>query len=58
VISSFEQQKILVFITHLLNLLKRSCLHDGVEPWFMPMTEPWRNGMVESFNNRYQQRSW
>ena len=35
--------------------LIRLCLHNGVEPWFIPMSEPWRNGMVESFNDRYQQ---
>jgi putative transposase len=36
--------------------LIRLCLHNGVEPWFIPMAEPWRNGMVENFNERYQQR--
>jgi len=35
--------------------LIRLCLHNGVEPWFIPMAEPWRNGMVEKFNDRYQQ---
>ncbi|MEK6704926.1 MAG: helix-turn-helix domain-containing protein [Bdellovibrionota bacterium] len=34
----------------------RLCLHNGVEPWFIPMAEPWRNGMIENFNDRYQQR--
>jgi len=36
--------------------LIRLCLHNGVEPWFIPMAEPWRNGMIESFNDRYQQQ--
>ena len=36
--------------------LIRLCLHNSVEPWFIPMAEPWRNGMVENFNERYQQR--
>lgn len=36
--------------------LIRLCLHNGVEPWFIPMAEPWRNGMVENFNERYQQK--
>ena len=36
--------------------LIRLCLHNGVEPWFIPMAEPWRNGMIEKFNDRYQQR--
>lgn len=35
--------------------LIRLCLHNGVEPWFVPMAEPWRNGMIESFNDRYEQ---
>jgi len=35
--------------------LIRLCLHHGVEPWFIPMAEPWRNGMIENFNDRYQQ---
>ncbi len=34
--------------------LIRLCLHNGVEPWFIPMAEPWRNGMIEKFNDRYQ----
>ena len=35
--------------------LIRLCLNNGVEPWFIPMSEPWRNGLIESFNDRYQQ---
>jgi hypothetical protein len=34
--------------------LIRLCLHQGIEPWFIPMSEPWRNGMIEKFNDRYQ----
>jgi putative transposase len=34
--------------------LIRLCLHNDVEPWFIPMAEPWRNGMIENFNDRYQ----
>jgi len=36
--------------------LIRLCLHYGVEPWFIPLAEPWRNGMVEHFNDHYQQK--
>jgi putative transposase len=36
--------------------LIRLCLHNGIEPWFIPMKEPWRNGVVEKFNDRYEQR--
>lgn len=35
--------------------LIRLCLHNNIEPWFIPMAEPWRNGMIENFNDRYQQ---
>jgi putative transposase len=34
----------------------RFCLQYGVEPWFVPMSEPWRNGMIEKFNDHYQQK--
>jgi transposase InsO family protein len=36
--------------------LIRLCLHYGVEPWFIPMSEPWRNGVIEKFNDHYQQK--
>jgi putative transposase len=36
--------------------LIRLCLHMGVEPWFIPLAEPWRNGVIEQFNNHYQQK--
>lgn len=36
--------------------LIRLCLHNGIQPWFIPMAEPWRNGMVEQFNHFYQQK--
>jgi transposase InsO family protein len=34
----------------------RLCLQHDVEPWFVPMAEPWRNGVVEKFNDHYQQK--
>jgi hypothetical protein len=27
-----------------------------VEPWFIPQAEPWRNGVIEKFNDHYQQK--
>jgi hypothetical protein len=36
--------------------LIRLCLHCGVELWFIPPSEPWRNGVVEQFNHHYQQK--
>ena len=34
----------------------RLCLLYGVEPWFIPMGEPWRNGVIEKFNDHYRGR--
>jgi len=36
--------------------LIRLCLHYKIELWFIPQSEPWRNGVVEQFNNHYQQK--
>jgi transposase InsO family protein len=36
--------------------LIRLCLAHDVEPWFIPPGEPWRNGVVEKFNDIWQQR--
>src|SRR3990170_7554023 len=36
--------------------LIRLCLHYGVNLWFIPPSEPWRNGVVEKFNDHYQQK--
>ena len=33
--------------------LIRLCLVYGVNLWFIPPAEPWRNGIVEQFNNHY-----
>jgi hypothetical protein len=36
--------------------LIRLCLPLGVEPCFIPMAEPWRNGVVEKFNDHWRQK--
>jgi len=36
-----------------MGLLIRLCLGQGIEPWFIPLREPWRNGVVEKFNDHY-----
>ena len=38
-----------------LGPLIRLCLAMQVEPWFIPPAEPWRNGVVEKFNDRWRQ---
>lgn len=34
----------------------RFALSQGVAPIFIPIQEPWRNGMIEKFNNTYDKR--
>lgn len=36
--------------------LIRLCLLFGVNLWFTPVAEPWRNGVVEKFNDHYRQK--
>ena len=36
--------------------LIRLCLRYGVNLWFIPPSEPWWNGIVEKFNDHYQQK--
>jgi putative transposase len=36
--------------------LIRLCLLSGVELWFIPPAEPWRNGVIEKFNDHYRQQ--
>jgi putative transposase len=37
-------------------LVIRLCLHFGVQPVFIPIGEPWRNGVVEKFNDTYNKK--
>lgn len=34
----------------------RFALSQGVAPVFIPLAEPWRNGIIEKFNSTYQRR--
>lgn len=36
--------------------LIRLCLLNGIEAWFIPPAEPWRNGVVEKFNDHWRQK--
>ena len=36
--------------------LIRLCLLSGVHLWFIPPAEPWRNGVIEKFNDHYRQK--
>jgi putative transposase len=37
-----------------MGCLIRLCLANGVEPWFIPLAEPWRNDVVEKLNDHYR----
>jgi len=34
----------------------RLCLYYGIQPVFIPIGEPWRNGIVERFNDTYNEK--
>jgi len=36
---------------HSFSVVIRLCLNLGIQPLFIPMSEPWRNGIIERFNN-------
>lgn len=36
---------------HSFGLVIRLCLHLGIQPVFIPIKEPWRNGIIERFQN-------
>jgi len=37
-------------------LVIRLCLFYGITPVFIPIGEPWRNGVIESFNDTYNKK--
>jgi len=37
-------------------LVIRLCLHFGIQPVFIPIGEPWRNGVIENFNDTYNKK--
>jgi hypothetical protein len=37
-------------------LVIRLCLHFGIQPVFIPVAEPWRNAVIESFNDTYNKK--
>jgi putative transposase len=39
-----------------LGLILRLCLFFGVNPVFIPVGEPWRNGEIEHFNDTYDKK--
>jgi transposase InsO family protein len=41
---------------HSFGLVIRLCLHLGIQPIFIPIREPWRNGIIERFNDDFDKR--
>ncbi|MFN7139326.1 MAG: integrase core domain-containing protein, partial [Limisphaerales bacterium] len=39
-----------------MGALIRLCLHNDIGLWFIPPREPWRNGVVEKFNDHYRHK--
>lgn len=39
-----------------LGQFARLCLHYGIELLFIPIREPWRNGVIEKFNDHWNRR--
>lgn len=39
-----------------MGMLIRLCLLHDIEAWFIPPGEPWRNGVVEKFNDHWRQK--
>lgn len=39
-----------------LGLVLKLCLNYGIEPVFIPVGEPWRNGAIEHFNRTYDEK--
>lgn len=37
-------------------LVIRLCLYFGIQPVFIPIGEPWRNGAIEKFNDTYNKK--
>ena len=39
-----------------LGIVLRLCLHFGIQPVFIPVAEPWREGIIEHFNDTYDKK--
>ncbi|MDY6793639.1 MAG: integrase core domain-containing protein [Thermodesulfobacteriota bacterium] len=37
-------------------LVIKLCLYFGIQPVFIPIGEPWRNGVIEKFNDTYNKK--
>ena len=39
-----------------LGIVLRLCLNFGIQPVFIPVGEPWRDGVIERFNETYDKK--
>ncbi len=39
-----------------IGIVLRLCLHFGIQPVFIPVGEPWRDGVIERFNETYDKK--
>lgn len=39
-----------------LGIVLRLCLYFGIQPVFIPVAEPWRDGIIEHFNDTYDKK--
>jgi hypothetical protein len=37
-------------------IVLKTCLYFGIQPVFIPIGEPWRNGVIEHFNDTYNKK--
>lgn len=40
----------------IFGIVIKICLHYGIQPVFIPVGEPWRNGAIEHFNDTYSKK--
>jgi putative transposase len=43
------------YYPHSFGIIVRLCLHLGIQPIFIPLQEPWRNGIIEHFQCVFDQ---
>lgn len=41
---------------HSFGIVIRLCLHLGIQPIFIPLNEPWRNGVIEHFQDVFDKK--
>ena len=55
-VARFDNGQAIVEQYRRLVLPVRACLHLGIRARFIPLGQPWRNGVVEHFNDVFDKR--